>query len=306
MLRIVARLRALWRVMMCLGVLVIAADLTGIITPPSGLWWVLGVIAWILLAYLLYRVAPATESQEPLIVDAPVRGRWMVHNSPGQKVPSHGTTTRGQRYAVDLSHPTVGPDMVTPQNPVSPRRALRGSRPEDFTCFGEPVHAVAQGVVVQTSDGQRDQRARNTWQAMLWMILLGGFLRELVGGYRAVIGNRIVISHHDGTFAAYAHLKRGSSRVQVGEEVVAGQVIAAVGNTGNSTEPHLHVHLMDRASFDAAAGLPMTWQGCQVEGMDPSWRKHAQEPGSTALDGMPRDGAIVRMAEERAASPSEG
>ncbi|WGH90308.1 M23 family metallopeptidase [Auritidibacter ignavus] len=289
-----AHLRPLWQAMMGLGVLVIALDVTGIITPPGELWWIIGVIGWVLLAYLLYRVAPTTDTTTSIIVNPPISGRWQVHNSTGQKVPSHGTKTRGQHYAVDITHPTVAEDMITPLNPLSPRKALRGNRPEEFTCFGQPIHAMANGVVVKASDWQRDQRARNTWQALLWTVLVEGFARELVGGHRAVLGNHLVIKHEDGVYAAYAHLRKGSVRVKFGDRVETGDIIAEVGNTGNTTEPHLHVQLMDRASFDAAAGLPMVWQHFVVEGLDPAWEKHAQEPEDTALPAMPRNGTIVR------------
>ena len=54
------------------------------------------------------------------------------------------------------------------------------------------------------------------------------------------LGNYIKISHEDGTYSVYAHLYQGSIKVSVNDIVHQGQVIAKVGNTGNSTGPHLH------------------------------------------------------------------
>lgn len=170
--------------------------------------------------------------------------------------------------------------------------SLLGHRPDRFSCFGEPVHAVASGVVVAVADRQRDQRARNSWPALLWFSTVENILRS-VGGVWAIIGNRVIIRHDDGGgFTAYAHLKRGSVTVRVGERVEAGQMIAEVGNTGNTTQPHLHIQLMDRPGFEEAAGIPMMWRGIELEGIDPAWQKYAKEPTPSALSAMPRNGQV--------------
>src|SRR5690606_38035412 len=54
------------------------------------------------------------------------------------------------------------------------------------------------------------------------------------------VGNFVVVDHHDGTYGTYWHLLAGSVPVAVGDAVVTGQVLGRVGNTGNSSAPHLH------------------------------------------------------------------
>jgi murein DD-endopeptidase MepM/ murein hydrolase activator NlpD len=66
-----------------------------------------------------------------------------------------------------------------------------------------------------------------------------------------------VLDLGDGVYAALAHLRRGSLRVRPGDRVAAGQQLAACGNSGNSTEPHLHFQLMDHPSVLLATGLPL-------------------------------------------------
>ena len=73
-----------------------------------------------------------------------------------------------------------------------------------------------------------------------------GTVRE-ISGAGLVLGNHVVVDHGDGVFAAYAHLRQGSPHVADGDRMQAGQPLAEVGNSGNTTEPHLHVQLMDRA-----------------------------------------------------------
>ena len=69
-----------------------------------------------------------------------------------------------------------------------------------------------------------------------------------------------------GTVAVLAHLRRGSPTVQVGERVRAGQVLGQCGNSGNSSDPHVHVQLMDGPDITTAKGVPFTWRFLDEEG----------------------------------------
>jgi murein DD-endopeptidase MepM/ murein hydrolase activator NlpD len=73
-----------------------------------------------------------------------------------------------------------------------------------------------------------------------------------------VDGNHIVINLGDGVYAFYAHLQKGSVLVSVGDRVKRGQVLAKLGNTGNTSGPHLHFHLMDGPSVLCSNGIPYT------------------------------------------------
>jgi len=81
-------------------------------------------------------------------------------------------------------------------------------------------------------------------------------VRELLGP-PGVLGNRVVIWRDDGACVLVAHLKRHSVRVAVGDRVERGTVVGACENSGNSTEPHLHVEAMDRAGVWLAQGRPL-------------------------------------------------
>ena len=72
----------------------------------------------------------------------------------------------------------------------------------------------------------------------------------------------VVLDLGRGEFALLAHLRRGSVRVRKGQRVRAGDALGVCGNSGNSSEPHLHFHLQDRAAlFGGARGLPITFAG---------------------------------------------
>jgi murein DD-endopeptidase MepM/ murein hydrolase activator NlpD len=63
----------------------------------------------------------------------------------------------------------------------------------------------------------------------------------------------------NGAFAFYAHLKTGSLKTYLGASVKRGQVLASLGNTGNSTEPHLHFHIISKPFPLAGRGIPYSF-----------------------------------------------
>ncbi|MCI9889428.1 M23 family metallopeptidase [Micrococcales bacterium 31B] len=145
--------------------------------------------------------------------------------------------------------------------------------PSDYPAFGEPVMAMIDGTVVRASGWRRDHRSRSSLLTVVYMMVEGA-LREL-GGPGFIVGNHVVIRGADGTHAVVAHLQRGSVAVRRGESVRAGEVIGRCGNSGNSSEPHVHAHLMDRASFMFAVGLPMAFRGITLD--------------DEVVDGLPRN-----------------
>lgn len=289
MRRIISRLKPLWLVPVffgaTLGVLSLFGAAPGFIeaVPP------LVVIAVIALGVVLSAVHPKAPEHEPHVMAAPVRGRWTALNTPGQQLPSHGSRFLGQYAAIDILQPT------TAETPPKVQKAWRNSPPQEYPCFGAPVYAMAPGVVVGTLSRVRDHRARNTWQGLIYMMTLEGMIRS-VAGRGAILGNHVIVAHDDGTAAVYAHLRMRSLRVELGQRVGAGEQLGEVGNTGNSSEPHLHVHLMDRANPYAAAGLKMTWEDIDRPGeIEPSLQEIAKEPAPNAVRSMPRNGEIFEV-----------
>ncbi|MFD6589299.1 M23 family metallopeptidase [Streptomyces anulatus] len=207
--------------------------------------------------------SPQGDPRPPVEVDPPVTGRWTALNSPADKVPSHGTHVYGQTYAIDIvAEPETG------EGEPSARPAFRWLWPvvrrnRAFPAFGAPLLAVADATVVRASDGQRDHLSRNSLPALAYLMLIEGNVRSIVGAHR-VIGNHVILDLGEGTFAVYAHVRRGSLQVKAGDRVRAGQWLGQVGNSGNTTEPHLHFHLMDGPDPDSARGVPFTWRGVGV------------------------------------------
>jgi len=185
-------------------------------------------------------------------VGLPVRGRWRVVNSPANRVPSH-SHGHAQTFAIDL--------VFEPEAGAQPHVGGRAFRPpDDFPGFGQEIAAPADGRVVIVRDRSRDHRSRSTPNARSFL-RLEGVVREAVGGARLLAGNQIVLDLGGGVYACLAHLKRGSATVKRGQQVRRGQVLGRCGNSGNSTEPHLHFQLMDHPRMLIAAGLPFAFTG---------------------------------------------
>lgn len=230
---------------------------------PYNYWlsWLpaLGAIAISLVASRSARHRIAAQPPAPVEVAAPVTGRWSALNSPADKVPSHGTHGLGQTYAIDIvAEPEDGPKRPAPVWfwPVA-------NRNQAYPAFGAPLHAVADATVVHAEDGQRDHLSRSSLAGVLYFWLVEAVART-VGGARRVVGNHIVLDLGEGTYALYAHVQRGSLAVRAGDKVADGQTIARCGNSGNTTEPHVHFQLMDGPDLDTARGVPFRWRGVGV------------------------------------------
>ena len=124
------------------------------------------------------------------------------------------------------------------------------SRNESYFIFGAPVLAVGPGRVIAT----RADVPENTPPA-----------EPPFTTFRALLGNYVVeaLGHH--RYALYAHLHTGSLRIHAGQRVHRGQVLALVGNTGNSTEPHLHFHVTSGPSPLAADGVPYVFRSFRYD-----------------------------------------
>lgn len=195
------------------------------------------------------------------VVEPPVDGPWRALNSPATTVPSHGTNGLGQTYAIDL----------VAEPPGRPRPAFGSGgqwRPvTDYPAFGLPVRSPVDGVVVRVHDRRRDHRARSGWLSVLYLLVVEGFVRQLAGA-RWLLGNHVVVRSDDGTHAVLAHLRRGSVSVQPRDRVRAGEQVAECGNSGNSSEPHLHVQLTDSAWVAGSCGRPMAFRAGAPDGTD--------------------------------------
>ena len=175
--------------------------------------------------------------QTPVVIGPPLAGGdWVATNGccgrtshRGAVMAVGGRINAAERFAIDFLRidTTVSPVVTFDGD---------GSRNEDYLAYGVPLLAVADGTVVSVLSDVADSTPQVVPTDLSFAQLGGSYVILDIGG---------------GNFVYYAHMVPGSATVRVGEKVVRGQVIGELGNSGNSTEAHLHLHV-------ARAGLPLS------------------------------------------------
>lgn len=163
---------------------------------------------------------------------SPMSDELLVMHGGSSPVVNHHYVMRAQRHALDLV--VVEDDRIYADD----RSGNERSR-----CFGRDVRAPAAGVVVRALDGLRDNPP-------------GEMDRD------HLTGNHVVIQIAPERYVLLAHLRSGSIRVKPGDALRVGQPVGACGNSGNSSEPHLHLQVQDRPDYDAdATTFPIAFAG---------------------------------------------
>jgi hypothetical protein len=199
------------------------------------------------------------ECEDPLVLRSldlayPFRGRWLVQNSPADRVPSHGTPLFATAYAIDF----VPVDGRGRTGRLSLASIWRPEAPELFPGFGRSLTAPARGVVVAYHDGERDHEALRGIPSVRYALTQR---QRVAGGWTGLAGNHVIIGLRTGELVALCHLRQGSIRVAVGQPVAIGDELGQCGNSGNSTEPHVHVQAMDAIDPRDARAIPITFEG---------------------------------------------
>lgn len=117
---------------------------------------------------------------------------------------------------------------------------------KSYFCYGAEAFSVASARVAAVKDGIPENAPDAAARAVPMRLA-------------TVTGNYVVLDLGDGRYALYAHLQPGSIRVKPGDRVRRGQLLALVGNSGNSTEPHLHFQVSNGVEPMAGEGLPFVF-----------------------------------------------
>lgn len=194
-------------------------------------------------APLSYDAAPVRIGGDPVpVLGPPLRGAgWIgangcctteiTHRGSIQTV--NGGFYNAQRYAIDWMRMDDAGRIVN-GDPANVR---------SFVGYGAEVIAATGGTVVQTSDNLPDQPP-------------GKLPDPSTITVDTVDGNHVILDIGRGLYLFYAHLQPGSVAVEPGQQVTRGQALAKLGNSGNTSAPHLHVHVMNGTSVLGSDGRP--------------------------------------------------
>jgi hypothetical protein len=202
---------------------------------------------------------------EPIVVEFPLRGEWVAPNTPGHKVPSHGTDLLGQAYAYDLMqidwrYPKKYRFFMKSLFPA----LLFGVRLKDCLDWRQPIYAPFNAEVIEAEDGIKERDPVHVVRDLLIVLKNGLFFRANNNNdLRPLLGNYIILKGEQ-CYAMFAHAHTGSIRVKPGDKVSTGEQLASVGHSGNSTTPHLHFQLMDNPDLMNAKGLPCCFRAYEL------------------------------------------
>lgn len=180
---------------------------------------VLVLLGSVFLAIQLVRLN--TAPSDGVVIDLPVRGEWYVfYGGRSELTASAHYVLKAQRDAIDILQ-------------LHGRRTYQGDKDTltSYAAFGEPVLAPADGVVTAAVDGVPDEGVGKT-------------------NPQKPLGNYVILAIGNGHYVLMAHLKNGSLRVSTGDQVRRGQQLAQVGNSGQTSEPHLHLQIQNKPEFD--------------------------------------------------------
>ena len=214
------------------------------------------------------------------VLTLPFRGTWRAEMSPARGVPSHGTHLFATTYGIDFVA-VQGRRSATTRDW---RTVLSTERPERFLAFGRPILAPAAGRLVRVYEGEADHEARRSQFALVLYALTQA--QRARGGAGSLAGNHVIIQRDEGGYVVLAHLRAGSIQVEEGERVAVGHELGQCGNSGNSTQPHVHVQVMDSPDPFTARGLPLAFRDYRV------WSLAGGSPVAVGR-GVPDEGDVV-------------
>ena len=229
--------------------------------------------------------APIAIGKGAVEISSPLRGEhWLAANGPSNTsghrralIPIDGHAAIAQRFAIDWVK--LRDDGKTFQGDEKDNKS--------YLAYGNEAYAVADGVVTETKDGIPENVPGIDSRAVPITL-------ETVGG------NHVILDIGGGHFAFYAHLQPGSLRVKLGEKVRRGQVVGLVGNSGNSTEPHLHFHIENGSSPLGAEGLPYSLASFEVVGRGEGWKPaDAKGPAEVHKNEIPMENEVVNFSGNR-------
>lgn len=207
----------------------------------------------------------------PIVVGFPLRGEWLAPNTPGTKIPSHGTNQLGTRYAYDFIQVDWYRTGLPAYRVSLLQYILFGVPLKEYYCWGQEVYAPCDGVVVVAKDGYAERARTNLFADMSNAYHNAHYFDPEKNDVRSVAGNYIIIEYDTNVYVALCHLQTGSIQVSVGQKIGKGDFIGRVGHSGNSYAPHLHFQVMDSCDISTANGLPCAFEKYEIY-QDGEWK----------------------------------
>jgi murein DD-endopeptidase MepM/ murein hydrolase activator NlpD len=181
------------------------------------------------------RLATIQRNLSPLIL--PFTGEWTVIWGGDTKTQNYHVESETQKNAFDF--------VVTDDTGRSFKND--GKKNEDYYAFGKPIISPVDGTVVLVVNGVKDN-------------VPGATNRFNVGG------NTVIVKTPAGEYFVFCHLAHSTIKVREGLKIKQGHFIGKCGNSGHSSEPHLHFHIQDEENLETAIGVKAFFNNISVNG----------------------------------------
>lgn len=180
---------------------------------------------------------PGKLARNSTALSLPFKGHWLTFWGGDTKPQNYHVIDRAQRHAFDF--------LIIGKNNRTYERS--GTRNEDYYAFGKPIYAVCDAEVVKVITGVEDNKpgAMNPSQPL---------------------GNSVTLKTKNGEYIVYAHFENETVKVREGDSVVKGQFLGNCGNSGNSSEAHLHLHIQDGPDVFSNIGVKCYFESIRVNG----------------------------------------
>ena len=177
--------------------------------------------------------------ENAVLTRVPFDGNWFVSWGGENKEDNHHYGFSPQDLALDIRRIVDGSDQAMKGDP---------KKNESYGCWAQPILSPVDGVVEVAVDGVPDN------------------IPGEVNRY-AILGNYVMVKSRDGFVAVLCHFKMGSLVKKVGQQVKSGELLGLCGNSGRSTEPHLHFHVQSEVSIDKSVALRAVFPEITVGGV---------------------------------------
>jgi murein DD-endopeptidase MepM/ murein hydrolase activator NlpD len=200
-----------------------------------------------------------------LKVSFPLKGVYISPNTPGSKVPSHGTNSFGETYAIDFVMINEEDKLKKSYRSSFVKYIFKGLPLEDFYGWGQTVYSPVSGEIIGVENNIDERNPVNIISDYINTIEVTKQFTQNGVSSKIITGNYVMIKIDEKKFALLAHLKKGSINVVVGKKISVHDIIGELGHSGNSTMPHLHMQFMDSDNYKIAKGLPFVFDSYELK-----------------------------------------
>jgi len=206
-------------------------------------------------------------SENQIEIDFPLKGEWQLLCPPGH-----------HPFAFDFVKSDANRKNYS--NFSKAKLFISQIPANKYYCWEYPIYSPIDGTVLQVGHGWKDHEKTNIWKTItMWYNATYKFKPKEINGrldIRPNVGNYVMIQAEKGYVVLLAHLRNASIKVVEGQQIKSGDLIGNIGNSGNSTMPHLHVNIFDQMNNPLSAKvLPFVFSEYMELNENKKWEKHS-------------------------------